>query len=168
MAGVDIHGTPSLWCRGDSPVCADHRTAMLYYVPESPELIFRGHHHTIDGTSVLLFCTATLAPQLKDIEFGDELAWPIPIVEEVLASNLSQDPAALEGRCRNTKFVFSAETTKAVVAACKARGVSVSAAVHAAYVRAIAKNADRKSKLRHYGAILAKVAEQGKGPQDGR
>lgn len=57
---------------------------MLYYVPESPELIFRGHHHTIDGTSVLLFCTATLAPQLKDIEFGDELAWPIPIVEEVL------------------------------------------------------------------------------------
>ncbi|KAI1382479.1 hypothetical protein F4677DRAFT_26925 [Hypoxylon crocopeplum] len=156
------------------------KQATLYYLPKSSELLFRGHHHTLDGTGALLFWhvyLSALASPIKDIEFGDEPARLAPIMEEVLgypeqatqAQNekatalflswagsipgigpVSQLGAAPSGRCQNAELVFSNKTTEALVAACKDRGVSVTAAVHAAYIRTIAKYADPKSKLAEY------------------
>ncbi|KAJ2996420.1 hypothetical protein NUW58_g975 [Xylaria curta] len=52
--------------------------------------------------------------------------------------------------CQNTELVFPAGVTNALVTACKAKGVSVSAGVHAAYIKAIEKYADANSKLSEY------------------
>ncbi|KAI2464936.1 hypothetical protein F4781DRAFT_50478 [Annulohypoxylon bovei var. microspora] len=156
------------------------KQATLYYLPKSSELVFRGHHHTLDGTGVLLFWHSyldALASPIEDIKFGDETARLAPIMEEVLGypeqptqaqgekatalfmswaasvpgiGPISQLGAAPSGRCQNAELVFPTKTTEALVAACKDKGVSVSAAVHAAYVRTIAKHADPKSKLAEY------------------
>ncbi|KAI1097947.1 hypothetical protein F4804DRAFT_326098 [Jackrogersella minutella] len=156
------------------------KQATLYYLPKSSELVFRGHHHTLDGTGVLLFWhsyLSALASPIKDIKFGDEPTRLAPTMEKVLgypeqptqaqsekatahflnwAANVpgigpvSRLGAAPSGRCLSNELVFSTETTEALVAACKDRGVSMSAAVHAAYVQAIVKHADPKSKLAQY------------------
>lgn len=31
------------------------KQSTLYYLPRSSELVFRGHHHTLDGVGILLF-----------------------------------------------------------------------------------------------------------------
>ncbi|KAI0888766.1 uncharacterized protein GGS22DRAFT_152307 [Annulohypoxylon maeteangense] len=156
------------------------KQASLYYLPKSSELIFRGHHHTLDGTGVLLFWHSyldALASPIENIRFGDEHARLAPVMEETLgyaeqptqeqsdkATSLfmswaaampgvgpvSKLGAAPSGRCQNTELVFPTQTTKAIVAACKSKGFSVTAAVHAAYIAAISKHADPESKLAEY------------------
>ncbi|KAI1400933.1 hypothetical protein F4819DRAFT_460018 [Hypoxylon fuscum] len=163
-------------CQAVKPI----KQATLYYLPKSSELVFRGHHHTLDGTGVLLFWhsyLSALASPIKDIKFGDEPVRLAPIMEEVLGYSeqgtqalaekgtalflswaadvpgigpVSKLGAAPAGRCLNTELVFPTKTTEALVAACKDRGITVTAAVHAAYVVAIAKHADPKSKLSQY------------------
>ncbi|KAI0172854.1 hypothetical protein GGR52DRAFT_580507 [Hypoxylon sp. FL1284] len=156
------------------------KQATLYYLPRSSELVFRCHHSSIDGIGTLLFwhsyLSAVAAP-MEQIKFGDELIRLSPSLEEVfgypkeptqeqsgkatalLASwfdnmpgigLVSQLGTAASGRCQNPELVFPAETTEAIVKACKERGVSVSAAVQAAYVGAVARHADPKSKLGEY------------------
>ncbi|RYC54357.1 hypothetical protein CHU98_g11853 [Xylaria longipes] len=156
------------------------KQATLYYVPKSSDVVFRGHHHTLDGIGVLLFwhsyLEALMSPA-KDIEFGDEPARLAPAMEKLLGypeqptqelndkatalfmswagsipgiGPVSQLGAAPSGRCQNTELIFPADITNALVTACKSKGVSVSAAVHAAYIKAIEKYADLNSKLSEY------------------
>ncbi|CAJ2513208.1 Uu.00g013270.m01.CDS01 [Anthostomella pinea] len=63
---------------------------------------------------------------------------------------VSQVGAVPSGACQNTELVFAADTTSSLIAACKAKGFTVGAAVHAAYIKAIEKHADPNSKLAEY------------------
>lgn len=156
------------------------RQATLYYLPSSSELVFRAHHHTFDAIGILLFWHSyleALKSPAKDIKFGDEPARLAPTMENVLGyaeqptQELSEKATALfmswagsipgigpvsqlgtapSGRCQNTELVFAKDTTNALIAACKEKGVTVSSAVHAAYIQAIAKHADPKSKISEY------------------
>jgi len=156
------------------------KQATLYYVPESSELVFRAHHHTIDGVGVLLFWQSfleALESPNPDVNFGDEAERLAPAMEDVLGypeqptkemqdeatalfmswagsmpgiGPVSQLGVAPSGKCQNTELVFDEETSKALFAACKSKGVSVTSAAHAAYVGAISKYADPNSKLSEY------------------
>ena len=156
------------------------KQATLYYLPKSSEVVLRAHHHTIDGIGILLLWHSyfeALKSPAKEIKFGDEPARLAPTMEKVLGyaeqptqeqseratalfmswagsipgiGPVSQLGTASSGRCQNTELVFATDTTKALVAACKEKGVTVSAAVHAAYIQAIAKHADPESKLSQY------------------
>lgn len=156
------------------------KQATMYYLPKSSELVLRAHHHTMDGVGILHFWHSyleALQSPIKEIKFGDEPARLAPTMEKVLGyaeqptqelseratalfmswagsipgiGPVSQLGAAASGRCQNAELVFAADTTNALVAACKKKGISVSAAVHAAYIQAIAKHADPGSKLSEY------------------
>ncbi|KAI1739811.1 hypothetical protein F4680DRAFT_448806 [Xylaria scruposa] len=156
------------------------KQATLYYVPNSSEIVFRAHHHTIDGVGVLLFWHSyleALKSPIKIIKFGDEPARLSPTMERVLGyaeqptQGLSEKAMALfmswagsipgigpvsqlgtapSGKCQNSELVFAEDTTTSLAAACKNKGVTVSAAVHAAYIQAITKHADPNSKLSEY------------------
>lgn len=156
------------------------KQATLYYIPKSSELVFRAHHHTFDGVGILLFWHSyfkALQSPAQEIKFGDETARLAPTMETILGyaeqptqeqsekatalfmswagsipgiGPVSQLGTAASGRCQNPELVFSTDATKALVAACKAKGITVTAAVHAAYIQAIAKHADPQSKLSEY------------------
>ncbi|KAI2606534.1 uncharacterized protein GGS25DRAFT_501714 [Hypoxylon fragiforme] len=156
------------------------RQATLYYIPKSSELLFRGHHYTVDGVGVLRFWHSyllALSSPMKEVNFGDEPSRLSPAIEEVLG--FSEQPtqtqskeavdlfmswagsipgigptsrvgAAPSGRCQSKEMTFPAKTTEALIKACKNKNITVTAAVHAAYVGAIIKHADPKSKLGEY------------------
>ncbi|KAK5625954.1 hypothetical protein RRF57_001670 [Xylaria bambusicola] len=156
------------------------KQATLYYLPKSSELVFRGHHHTIDGMGIMLFWHSYLEALQRpatNIKFGEEPARLAPAMEKVLGypeqptqelndkataifmswagsipgiGPVSQLGAATSGNCHNTELVFPTDVTSALVTACKSKGVSVSAAIHAAYIKAIEKYADPNSKLSEY------------------
>ncbi|KAI0977264.1 hypothetical protein F4678DRAFT_7779 [Xylaria arbuscula] len=156
------------------------RQATLYYLPNSSEVVFRAHHHTIDGIGILLFWHSlleALASPAVDIHFGDEPTRLASTMETVLGypeqptqemSNkatalfmswaasvpgigpVSQLGTAAPGNCQNTELVFPADITNRLVKSCKSKGVTVSAAVHAAYIKTIAKYSDPNSKLLEY------------------
>ena len=160
----------------DKPI----RQSTMYYLPKSSELVFRGHHQNIDGTGVLLLwhCyLSALASPTKDIRFGDEPARLAPSMgnilgypeqptkeendkaTEILMSWLTSIPGvgpmskvgtAPAGKCQNTEVVLPDRTTAALVQGCKDKGVTVTAAVHAAYIAAIVKHAASDSKLSEY------------------
>ncbi|KAI2615010.1 hypothetical protein GGR54DRAFT_315661 [Hypoxylon sp. NC1633] len=164
------------WYQSVKPI----KQATLYYLPQTSELIFRGHHHTIDGTGILLFWHAyleALASPAADIQFGDEPARLAPIMEEVLGyapeptqeqaekatalflswaasmpgiGPVSRLGAAPSGQCHNIELAFPATTTAALIAACRSRGISVTSAVHAAYIGAMVRHADPASRLEQY------------------
>ncbi|GAP88030.1 hypothetical protein SAMD00023353_3200750 [Rosellinia necatrix] len=156
------------------------KQATLYYVPNSSELVFCAHHHTIDGVGVLLFWhnfLEALSSPVQDIKFGDETTRLVPTIERVLGypekpsqelrdkatalfmswagsilgiGPISQVGAAPSGKCQNSELVFIQGVTTAIAAVCVGKNISVSAAVHAAYIQAIAKHADPNSKLSEY------------------
>lgn len=156
------------------------KQATLYYIPKSSELVLRAHHHTFDGVGILLFWHSyfkALQLPAQDIQFGDETARLAPTMEKVLGfaeqptqeqsekatalfmswagsipgiGPVSQLGTAASGQCRNPELVFATDTTKALIAACKEKGITVTAAVHAAYIQAVAKHADPQSKLSDY------------------
>ncbi|KAI0405323.1 hypothetical protein F4802DRAFT_597451 [Xylaria palmicola] len=135
---------------------------------------------TIDGTGVFLFWQSylkVLSSPTEDIRSGDEPARLAPTMEVALGyseqptKEMSETSTALfmewagsipgigpasqlghaaSGKCQNAELVFSADTTNALVTACREKGVTITAAVHAAYVRAIANHADPNSKLSQY------------------
>ncbi|PLB47411.1 hypothetical protein P170DRAFT_439077 [Aspergillus steynii IBT 23096] len=160
--------------RGVGPI----RSATLYYVPRSSELVLRAHHHTLDGVGMLLLCHSYLSALAspRTVSFGDEPARLPPPLEEALGDpELPRQAIAEKGRALATEFidglpglgpvsqvgkvpagaaqfaerVFPARTSAAVVQACKQKGLSVTAALHAAYVRAIAKYADPEGSSRY-------------------
>ncbi|KAI1383633.1 uncharacterized protein F4822DRAFT_421238 [Hypoxylon trugodes] len=156
------------------------KQASLYYVPKSSELVFRGHHHTIDGTGVLLFWHSflnALSSPIQELTFGDEPARLAPIIEETLGhpeqptqeqsdkatalfmtwagsvpgiGPVSKLGAVPSGKCKNTELVFPTKTTEAIIKACKDKNITVTSAVHAAYITTITKHADPNSKLTEY------------------
>ncbi|PYH98526.1 hypothetical protein BO71DRAFT_447120 [Aspergillus ellipticus CBS 707.79] len=150
------------------------KQATLYYVPKSSELLFRVHHFTIDGIGMLLLChsyLSALAAPAKDLKFGDEYTRLAPTIEEALGYTtptseqiekagrdfmswavnapgigpVSKVGAVAAGEYQNTELVFPTQTTEAIIKACKDKGISVTSAVHAAYIRAIVKYADPSS-----------------------
>lgn len=122
-----------------------------------------------------LSCLANPAAD-GDVTFGDEVARLCPPLAEIMGYNpsdaeLKQKAAgmfmdwaanipgigpvsrlgkAAPGRARSVRRDLSADKTRKIIAASKARGISVTAAVHAAYVGAIAAHADPSSKLGEY------------------
>ncbi|PWY77438.1 hypothetical protein BO70DRAFT_363370 [Aspergillus heteromorphus CBS 117.55] len=154
--------------------------ATLYYVPKSSELLIRAHHYTLDGVGMLLLChsyLSALAAPVKDLKFGDEYTRLVPTVEEVLGHTgpltpeqtakatadfggwmasipgigpVSKVGTVPAGKCQNTELVFPTRTTEAIINRCKNKGISVTSAVHAAYVQAIVRNADPSCTKDHY------------------
>lgn len=152
----------------------------LFYIPRSSELLFRAYHHTVDGTGVMLFWHAylkALASPAEDVTFGSEPPRLAPCMERILnipseptpeqlekagallsdyASNLpgigpiSKVGSAPSGSCRNAELPFSASTTEAIIKACKGKGITVTAAIHASYIRTLVKYAGPDSKTEKY------------------
>ncbi|RDW75377.1 hypothetical protein BP6252_06519 [Coleophoma cylindrospora] len=154
--------------------------ATLYYLPGPSELVFRAHHHTVDGVGVMLFWDSFLhalsAPQTH-ISFCEEPARLAPAMESVLGYPPEPTPAQAEeakdlfmswagsipgigpvsklgtcppGHCVNKQLSFSASQTDAIVRACKVKGFSVTSAVQAAHVLTLAQHADPRHKLSQY------------------
>lgn len=156
------------------------KQSTLFYIPRSSELLFRAYHHTIDGTGVILFWNEylkALASPAEKITFGDEPSRLAPSIEKALgvpseptpeqsekASALLADyvanvpgiapvskvGVAPSGSCRNAELLFSVSTTEAIVRACKAKGITVTAAIHAAYIRTLVRHADPDSNAEKY------------------
>lgn len=154
----------------------DQRKRTIKLDAQGTELLFRCPHHSIDGTGVLLFWQSYLsaiASPLENISFGTEAARLAPAFEEAIG--YSSEPTAAQNEeaaalfmswagsipgigpifkvgiapsvsCHNTELVFSAETTAALVTACKTKGVTVTSVVHAAYIKALVKHADPNGK----------------------
>ncbi|KAI1170711.1 hypothetical protein F4777DRAFT_102828 [Nemania sp. FL0916] len=156
--------------------------ATLYYLPTSSEIVFRCPHHTIDATGVLLFWHSylqALEVPRAGLRFGNEPASLAPSMEQILNHSGNtverfhtkgtelftkwadcipgvapgiQLETAPSGRCQITEMVFPVDTTRALVAACKITGVTVTAAVHAAYARAAIKYSDSEPQRSQYVA----------------
>ncbi|GKU03637.1 hypothetical protein FLAG1_04272 [Fusarium langsethiae] len=154
----------------------------LYYVPKSSELVIRGHHYTIDGTGMELLCDSflnALAHPDKDITFRDESARLAPVMEEVLGfsepsvqarekaeellgSYLRNQPAigpisklgsVPSGKCQNAELVFSPEITDLLVKACHRKSITVTSAIHAAYVSTLMEHVDPDSEKSRYTSM---------------
>ncbi|KAB8217709.1 hypothetical protein BDV33DRAFT_176723 [Aspergillus novoparasiticus] len=154
----------------------------LYYIPKSSELVLRAQHYTIDGTGTLLlwdrYLTA-LATPAEEVTFGDEHTRLAPSIEDVLKVS---EPTAEEtekatallmsyatkapgvgpvskvgtvpaGRSQNAEVTFPTRTTEAIVKVCKEKGISVTSAVHAAYIQAIIKHANPNGTLSRYVSL---------------
>ena len=158
------------------------KQATLYYVPNSSELMFRAPHYRIDGVGTLLFWhsyLSALANPTKDIHFGDEPSRLAPMMDEVLGSKpptqeqtekaaailmawasscpgigpVSDLGTAPPGQCQNLEVVFPIKTTEALIKASKSKGISVTSAIHAAYVMALVRHANPNSNQSEYVAI---------------
>lgn len=64
-----------------------------------------------------------------------------------LPSKVGKVPA---GACQAMEYVFDEDTTAALVRACKARGITVTSAVHAAYIAILREYADSESNTARY------------------
>jgi hypothetical protein len=125
---------------------------------------------------------SALAAPVADVRFGDENVRLAPTVPEILGKTLppteeevSKASATLleyvtklpamgtpsrVGRaaasfkeCRTTELVLSVKTTSVIIAACKERGISVTSAVHAAYISTIARHLDPECDQSRYTTI---------------
>ncbi|KAL3454130.1 hypothetical protein BJX65DRAFT_84882 [Aspergillus insuetus] len=124
---------------------------------------------------------SALAAPVADVRFGDEYVRLAPTVPEILGKTappteeeVSKASAKLleyvtklpaigtpsrVGRaasfkeCRTTELVLSVETTSAIIAVCKKRGISVTSAVHAAYISTIARHPDLACDQSRYTTI---------------
>lgn len=146
--------------------------ATLYYLPKASQLVIRVSHSVIDGVGMVLvwdsYLKALMNPK-AGIVFGGEGTRLPPSLEKALGYPDSHTPEALDkgvkvvldslsvmpgigpvnrvgtvpaGPTQRREFVFSEQTTDAIVQACKKHGYSVTAAVHAAFVLVLAKHAD--------------------------
>ncbi|KAL2825506.1 hypothetical protein BDW59DRAFT_146295 [Aspergillus cavernicola] len=156
------------------------KPATLYYLPKSSELVLHAHHATIDGVGMIMwwdrFFRALTNPK-TDITFGDEHVRLAPALDDILGSGGPPTPGQNEratalfmeyitklpsigliskvgkvpaGQCQAMEHVFDAETTAAIINACKARGITVSSAIHAAYIGILSKYADPESNTTRY------------------
>ena len=64
--------------------------------------------------------------------------------------HISKHGTVPPGRCLNEQVKFSVDKTNAIVKACKSKGISVTTAVHAAYIYVLAKNPNPSSRKSHY------------------
>ena len=152
----------------------------LYYVPKSSEVVLRALHHTIDGVGLFLFWDSfltALSSPAADIKFGDETSRLVPSLQEILGYKKNSNQVLAEkavgmmmdyagslpgvgpvsklggappGKSQNMELAFPAKTTEALAKACKAKGITMTVAVHAAYVRTMIKYADQSAKQTEY------------------
>jgi hypothetical protein len=158
------------------------KPATLYYLPKSSELVIHGHHAVFDGIGMIMFWDrffravtnpnrgitfggehVRLAPALDDIVGLKGPATPeqsekgLSVLMEYIAnlpaiglpSKVGKVPA---GQCQAMEYVFDEETTSAIIKACKARGITVTSAVHAAYISVLSKYADPESNTTRYAS----------------
>ncbi|CAI7651106.1 unnamed protein product [Penicillium pancosmium] len=143
--------------------------ATLYYLPRSSELVIRAPHSLIDGVGMAMLChsylTALTSP--REVAFGDEvtrlpnsletlLSHPEPPRAEMMAkaqeiiNTFITTPGigpknevgkVITGPTQRRELAFSVDSTQAIMKACKNNGYSVTAAVHAAFIRTLVKHA---------------------------
>jgi hypothetical protein len=126
---------------------------------------------------------ALVSPR-QDLKFGDEASRLAPAVEEVLGHPGPPRPeivakgaqlvadcvgampgigpvsrvgtGAPSGASRNIEVVLSPDTTGSIIQACKTKGISVTAAIHAAYIRTLAiAHADPQGKQSQYVTVAS-------------
>ncbi|PYH28433.1 uncharacterized protein BO87DRAFT_411265 [Aspergillus neoniger CBS 115656] len=142
--------------------------ATLYYLPASSQLLIR----LLDRLLSIL-----VSPPTENITFGDEHSRLAPTLREILGvaeqptpeelervmalykpymdhapgigpvSNLGNRPA---GQSQHARLDIPTRTTEAIIQACKAKGITVTSAVHAAYIVTIKKHADPDHPSCHY------------------
>ncbi|KAJ0413333.1 hypothetical protein BJY00DRAFT_63668 [Aspergillus carlsbadensis] len=152
----------------------------MYYLPKSSELVIHGHHAVFDGIGMIMFWDrffrAVTRPN-HDLPFGGEHVRLAPALDDLIGAKGPPTPAQSErglailmeyiaklpaigfpskvgkvpaGPCQAMEYVFSEEATSAVIRACKAQHVTVTSAVHAAYITVLAKYADPESNTARY------------------
>ncbi|OOG00965.1 hypothetical protein ASPCADRAFT_202813 [Aspergillus carbonarius ITEM 5010] len=155
----------------------------LYYLPKTSELVLRAQHSAIDGIGVLIWWDKffhALHHPLPEIPFGQEhhhLDVPIhialanndpPTHEETQKATakvleyvshlpgigmVSQAGTTPPGKSQHIEHRFSPDLTAAIIHGCKRRGISVTSAVHAAYVMVLMQHADPKSNTSRYTTV---------------
>ncbi|KAL2817177.1 hypothetical protein BJX63DRAFT_386316 [Aspergillus granulosus] len=152
----------------------------LYYLPKSSELVLHGHHAVVDGIGAIMFWDrffrAVTSPN-RDISFGEEHVRLAPALDDLIGDPLTPEqgerglallmeyvgklpaiglPSKIgkvpPARCIDMEYVFDEETTAAIVRGCRALGISVTTAVHAAYITMLSKYADPESNTSRYTA----------------
>ncbi|KAL2830812.1 hypothetical protein BDW59DRAFT_169986 [Aspergillus cavernicola] len=68
-----------------------------------------------------------------------------------IASKVGKVPP---GQCQTATYTYSPETTAAIVRACKLNGITVTSAVHAAFIRVMIKHADPESNTSRYTSAI--------------
>jgi hypothetical protein len=158
------------------------KPATLYWLPKTSEIVLYAHHANIDGVGAIMwwdkYFRALINPK-PDIVFGDEYSRLTPALDEILGSPGGPTPEQSEhamalfmeyvtklpsiglvskvgkvpaGQCQSFEHVIDQETTIALVNACKKRGITVTSAVHAAYIGVLIKHADPASNTTRYTA----------------
>ncbi|KAL4789740.1 hypothetical protein BDV19DRAFT_373701 [Aspergillus venezuelensis] len=157
----------------------------LYYVPRSNELVLRCHHHINDGIGSLQAMNLLfqwLGEPSTDLAWGSEhVRLPAPLEESLgspqtltpeqtekaaarLMAYLNQLPAigpvcevgkVAPSQAKTMDVTFSPEFTAAIIKSSKERGITVTAAVHAAYAQMLQRYPDPKSEQSRYTAITA-------------
>ncbi|KAL4798554.1 hypothetical protein BDV19DRAFT_376765 [Aspergillus venezuelensis] len=156
------------------------KPATLYYLPKSSELVLHGHHATIDGIGMIMFWDrlfrALITPN-PDVTFGEEYTRLGPALDDILGSGAAPTPEQSKqatdlfmeyitklpgiglpsqigkvppGQCQAMEYVFDVNTTSAIIKACKFRGLTVTSAVHAAYINTLSKYASPESNTTRY------------------
>jgi hypothetical protein len=96
------------------------------------------------------------------VGFSDESTSANDKAEELLGYYLSNQPAigpvsklatAPAGNCQHAELVLSSDITAILVKTCHSRGISVTSAVHAGYVRVIMDHADPESNQSQYTSM---------------
>ncbi|KAL4806623.1 hypothetical protein BDV18DRAFT_137900 [Aspergillus unguis] len=158
------------------------KPATLYYLPRSSELVLHAHHATVDGMGMIMFWdklfNALISPK-QDITFGDEHTRLAPALDDLLGSSGAPTPEQQEqatallgeyigklpaiglpskvgkvpaGTCQAMEHILDEETTSTLIKACKARGITVTSAVHAAYITVLSKYADPEGVTSRYAS----------------
>ncbi|KAL2221123.1 hypothetical protein M432DRAFT_257711 [Thermoascus aurantiacus ATCC 26904] len=136
--------------------------ATLYYLPHTSEIVLRCAHWRIDGVG-LMYCLDRILQALaepREVQFGNEHVRLSPSLEKAFPASvvttpetertaeaqfrelkmngpslgLEYLPATVPKGTRRVELGFSEQDTKAILAACKARGFGITAAAHAAMV----------------------------------
>ncbi|KAL4749567.1 hypothetical protein BDW72DRAFT_204641 [Aspergillus terricola var. indicus] len=161
------------------------RQTTLYYVPRSSELVLRCHHHINDGIGSLqamdLLFKWLGEPPTKLAWGSEHIRLPAPLEEslgapEVLTPEQAEQGAARlmaylnklpaigpvckvgkapPGQAKTEESTFSSEFTAAIVKSSKEQGITVTAAIHAAYIKMLQKYPDPESELSRYTGITA-------------
>ncbi|KAL2839840.1 hypothetical protein BJY01DRAFT_219067 [Aspergillus pseudoustus] len=156
------------------------KPSTLYYLPKSSELVLHAHHATVDGVGMVVFWDrffrAVTSPN-REISFGQEHARLVPAIDDLIGPQGPPTPEGIEvgkamvmdyvgnlpaigfpsrvgkvpaGESIHMEKVFAEETTSAIVKGCKAKGISVTTAVHAAYITILSKYADPETNTTKY------------------
>ncbi|KAB8215969.1 hypothetical protein BDV33DRAFT_194795 [Aspergillus novoparasiticus] len=137
-------------CQSVQPI----KQAMLYYIAASSELVLRTRHTLVDGTGTPSGTRRGLG-QSRITNAADRAAALLgPVAEHMPGIGpVSKFGTAPSGCSRNREYVFSAQKTAAVIKACKDRSISVTSALHAAYVQTITKYADPTANVSRYVTV---------------